>query len=272
MSFLKSINGRLKSCDSVIQSIQEHGQRVTGILSDRLSGLIDEGGVLPDLWALQQLFLKQLQAASSRLEQAEKVHVAELGNDAPPRKGRDVAVKQLTTGFLDLRRVFEGLYGSEKLETFGFPARVARDPGLLLRQAEHLIEQISDPTRPLPETRLIDLALTPELMLRNLKPLTEAMRDALEVVGREAKRAVTTQADRNRAKDDYDQVFLWTARTLEALYSLAGETELAAAVRPSPRRPGRTDQQASEESEEASDSEAAEPTEPADGAVSATGS
>ncbi len=264
MSFLKSIHSRLKSCDSVIRSIQEHGQRVTGILSDRLSGLIEEGGVVPDLWALQLLFLKQLQAASSRLEQAEKSHIVELGNDEQARTARDEAAKELSEAVIGLRHMFEGLYRPESIESFGFPARVARDPALLLRQAEHLMEQLVNPERQLPEARRIDIELTPESILRNLEPPTQALRDTLDVVGREAKRAAATLADRNRAKEAYDQAFLWTARTLEAMYSLAGETELAAVVRPSARRPGRTVKLAKEESEAASEPEAAEPTEPAD--------
>ncbi|MEM7582464.1 MAG: hypothetical protein AAF560_03715 [Acidobacteriota bacterium] len=267
MPFLKSIHGRLKSCDSVIQSIQEHGQRVSGILSDRLSGLIEEGGEMPDLWALQQLFLKQLQASSTRLEQAEKAHIAELGNDAKPRAERDAATKELSEVVLDLRQMFEGLYRPENIESFGFPDRVSREPALLLRQADHLIEQIADPERPLPEARRVDIELTPESILRNLEPSTQTLREALDTVGREAKRAAPTLADRNRAQSDYDQAFLWTARTLEAMYSLAGETELAAVVRPSRRRPGRTAKHASEERETASNPEATEPSEPADGTV-----
>ena len=44
---------------------------------------------------------------------------------------------------------------------------------------------------------------------------------------------------KNQVLDEHKDFFLWTARTLESFYQLAGEPKLAAQIRPSGRRPGR---------------------------------
>jgi hypothetical protein len=70
-------------------------------------------------------------------------------------------------------------------------------------------------------------------------------------VAREVREAQDTLAKKNRAIDDYDRVFRGVATVLTGLFTLAGQDELAEKVRPSARRPGRTQEQ--EQSEPGTD-------------------
>ncbi len=71
---------------------------------------------------------------------------------------------------------------------------------------------------------------------------------------------------KNRMLEEHKDTFLWTARTLEGYYRLAGEDELADRIRPSSRRRGlrAVDVEAEEAAkakaaEEAAGAESAEP-------------
>ena len=158
-----------------------------------------------------------------------------------------LSFSSLGNGILDLRKIFEGLYRPENIESLGFPARLARDSKLLLRQGGHLIEVLTSSDLELPDSRFADAGLPISEMVKSLVPKVEELRKALGDIGREERLAQVTQVDRDRATDDYNNTFLWVARTLESLYSLSGEKELAARVRPSTRRPGRTERQVVEE-------------------------
>ncbi|MCP5017154.1 MAG: hypothetical protein GY938_18060, partial [Ketobacter sp.] len=61
---------------------------------------------------------------------------------------------------------------------------------------------------------------------------------------------------KNRKLEEHKDTFLWTARTLEGFYRLAGENELADRIRPSLRRRGL--RAVDVEAEEAAGAESAE--------------
>ncbi len=58
--------------------------------------------------------------------------------------------------------------------------------------------------------------------------------------------AEALRLDMCRTADELDRVFAWGAHAAESLFTLAGEPELAARVKPSTERPGRTQQKPAE--------------------------
>jgi hypothetical protein len=61
-----------------------------------------------------------------------------------------------------------------------------------------------------------------------------------ELVEREAREAEATLVAKNAALAEYDATFSSVATVVSGLLRMGGSAELAARVRPSPRRPGRT--------------------------------
>ncbi|MCP3959590.1 MAG: hypothetical protein GY719_17210 [bacterium] len=247
MSFLRTNTLRLKSCSFLEQTILNHGQRVAETLGQTLGALVGESVALPDFWALQLFFLESLRTMRGRMETAEEAHVKELADDVEPRNRREGSDAQLRSRMRQLRDFFAGAFQPMAVEELGFPRRLGKSPEELLRQGAHLIEVLKDPAKVLPAPFLGQVTLLLSEIADSLKPLVEDLRVALTDVGRETKEAALTLLDRNRAIKEYDQMFGGIARTLESLYRLAGEPELADQVRPSVRRPGRTANAAKEE-------------------------
>ncbi len=240
MSFLRSNTLRLKSCAFLEQTILNQGQRVALVLVERLAPLAAAGAVVPDFWALQLFFLEVLRTLRGRVEDTERSHVDELADDAEPRSRRDSADSTLRSRMTELKSFFIGVYKPESVEALGFPRVLGRTPEELLRQVDHLLGHLRAADLVLPAPIVGEVSLPLADIATSLQPLADDLRTALTDVGREVKEANLTQLDRNRAVEEYDKAFLGIARTLETLYRLAGESELADQVRPSVRRPGRT--------------------------------
>ncbi len=247
MSFLRSNTLRLKSCAFLEQTILNHGQRVALVLAERLAPLVAAGVGVPDFMALQLFFLEVLRTLRGRIEDAERTHVDELADDTEPRSRRNRAYSALRSRISELKDFFVGVYKPENVEVLGFPRVLGRSGEELLRQVDRLIAHLGAPSTLLPAPLVGEVNLTLADIATSLQPLADELRIALTDVGREVKKATLTQLDRNRAVEEYDRTFLGVARTLETLYRLAGEDELADQVRPSVRRPGRTAQVVAEE-------------------------
>ena len=266
MSFLKTITQRIRSCLVVEQTILNHAQRIANVLSERFASLADPAVAVPDFFGLQSFFLVVLQALRAALEEAEHRHVAKLAIRAGSRRRRDQAFGKLGSEMLGLRGFFDGVYRPADIRSMGFPAELGQTPLDLIRQGEHVVRQLAATSSQLVSPEFA--AVTPDTagMIESLDTSVGEMRTALSDVGRDSKRAELTRVDRERAQDAFDAGFLWIARTLESLFRLADEKELAERVRPSVRRRGRTAQIASEEG--SPEGEAATSSEPESAVVS----
>lgn len=234
----KMTTDRQKSSRIVENSVSTSGEKVAAKLAERAQDLPGDFTALDFLAVL--LFLQALQAEARRkLVAADEAHRNEIADDDGFRQERDAAGADLARRIRTLRDAFRSAYGPTKAKELGFDVRLGRTPGALLAQGKRLLANF-DPEQPLPASETpgvsLDLSLVPPL-----QAAVTRLETALDDVAREKTEADATQVAKNLAMGEFDDTFLRVARTLEALYTLAGELELAARVRPSRRRPGRTE-------------------------------
>ncbi len=108
----------------------------------------------------------------------------------------------------------------------------------LLRQAELAIARFEQPDLEFPASELEGFTVDPEGAARGLKAKVTRLRSVTDEQRRLNREVQESRKVKNRLLEEHKDTFLWTARTLEGFYRLAGEDELADRIRPSLRRRG----------------------------------
>lgn len=236
----KMTTDRHKSSLIVESSVSTHGELVAAKLAESAQGLPGDLNASDFLAVL--LFLQALQAdARRKLIATDKAHRDEIADDAGFREERDAATADLAGKILKLRDAFRSAFGPNKSKELGFDVRMARTPVAVLAQGLRLLANLNQPEKALPTSNTPGVSLDLESLVPALEAAVTRLQKALEDIAREKTEADATLVAKNLAMKEFDQTFLRVARTLEALYTLAGELDLAARVRPAPRRPGRTE-------------------------------
>src|SRR4029079_1607714 len=107
--------------------------------------------------------------------------------------------------------------------------------------------------KPLPKPRHKGVKWDPAETIAKLETLRTELKSHLKDVAREVHQAQATLRAKVDAIAAYDEQFSRVATFLVGLFRLAGETALAERVRPSSRRPGQTEADASGGSGDSSD-------------------
>jgi hypothetical protein len=181
--------------------------------------------------------------------ECDEAHLTELTDDGDPRRRRDQEAAELRDRLSGVRRTMEGLFGPERAaESLGLTGKLGFDPVTLHRQAERAVALLRGRTADtLPASRLAGVALDPAAWAAELSRPLGDLTLALAEVARERREAETTLAAKIDAITDYDAAFARVARLVAALFAAAELPLLAARVRPSGRRPGRTAENVAEE-------------------------
>jgi hypothetical protein len=242
----KQVTDRQKSADSVIAAGEAHEEPVQRALADLIKPQLKKGEPLPDFGAVVKLSVKLLSAAKDRLVQADQAHETELSDDPPVREARDAAVAGLRDALINLREMIIGAYGHPTAAKL-FLGAAPEDPVVLSRFAGEVADNL-DKTK-LPAPRIKGAKLDPSETSASLRDKRAQLDKHLGAVAREQREAQKTLAAKNAAIPAYDRTFAGVATTLSGLLLLAGETELAAKIRPSTRRPGQTAEDAGDEAD-----------------------
>jgi hypothetical protein len=213
-----------------------------GIIADALTVALKphlaKGEKLPDFALLAALFGRRLEVLTTTMVAADAAHETELADDAAPREARDAGVAALYEHLVDLRTTVTGVYGAKAAEDLRLTGKTPRDPLLLSRFAEAVEGACKTAKLPKPKVKgatlhLADLAAEVAALRA---PLDQARSD----VAREAREATVTLNQKTSAVAAYDDAFEAIATVLEGLLLAAGQSDLAAKVKPSARKPGET--------------------------------
>jgi hypothetical protein len=239
----KQVTDRQKSGSSVVAAGEAHADRVATELDAVLSPYLRKGEKIPNLALFMHLVTRALADARDAMVAADEAHQAELADDAAPREARDEAATALYAEITDLREWLTGLYGAAATKRLGFSDITPRDPVALERFAGEITGALG--SQPLPKPRRKGVRWAPAETIQQIDALRASLRQHLKDVAREAREAEATVIAKSAAMAAYDERFSRVATCLAGVFRLAGPVDLAARVRPSARRPGQTEADAS---------------------------
>ena len=234
----KLVTDREKSTNAVLAAARTHGALAAEAISGALQGMLAKGEEQPDLSLLIQLCTRVLDRSIRAVVTADAAHEAELADDADPRRRRDEHAATLNGDIVELKEIVTGLLGRAVLQPLRLEGTTPRDPLALMRHAEGVVEALK--TAKLPKSRVRGATFHAKEWAERLTETAKALASALQDVAREAREAEATLVAKNRALAEHDRVFGDMATLVSALLRVGGEDELAARVRPSPKRPGQT--------------------------------
>lgn len=232
----KLVTDREKSADSVI-AVETHADAIAEAFAATLKPHLKKGQTLPDVALLVRLLCAELETTKTRLVAADEAHQAELDDDPPVRKERDDTAASLYGDLVELREMITGAYGPATTATL-FTGSTPEDPVVLARFAGEVATRLGKATFPPP--RLKGAKLDPAALAEGLREKRARLARTLKSVQHEVREAQATLAAKDKALAAHDTCFASVATTLTGLLRQAGNTDLAAKVRPSTRRPGQT--------------------------------
>ncbi len=236
---LKAVTDRMQSCRAVKWAIDTFGTVMVDNLGGTFDPLLADGQVTPFATQLE-LFKKKLTLDLDRVVATDRTYRDQKAREVLSRVWRDEQLEAVTSGVVGLRQAFTGFYSPHKLAEFGFARQTSRQPEELMEQVSHLVSRLSDSELDLTGSRFGELQLDAPNLARELVGSVETFQQVADELAREERRTEARKLAKDEALSEYNQSFLWIARTVESLCRLAGLDEVAKRVRPSNRRPGVT--------------------------------
>ena len=243
----KQVLDREKSTRAVVAAADTHAPDIAAALTRELSAHLHKGETLPDLTLIAHLIGRKVKADFEVLVRADRAHEAELSDDAAPREARDTAAEKVRSALVDLRDSVTTAYGAAGLKKLGLSDAVSSDPTAVASRARSVKEALEDDTIKLPKSRRPSLKVDLKGFAAELSAELPALVKALDHVAREEREAKVTQAAKNDAMAGHDRGFSRGAGLLAGLASYGGLEEVAATIRPSTRKAGRTVAEVEEE-------------------------
>jgi hypothetical protein len=236
----KMIRNRRKSGDSVGASVDTHLDDVVVPLGVTFTQHLVEGEILPDLPTLFRILQRMLAAAVQNLVTAGSRHLREIDSDIKLRQRRDELVSLLGTKVSNFRKMLDSLFGpGSALQLAGLDGRTEQEPVALLAQIERILDRFG-PDAEMASPAFRAFQMDPQAVAEDFAEYQE-LKDLVSELNRENRRSDATIIAKNEAMSRYNLQFRWIAGCLESLYHLADQHELAERVKPSTRRPGRTE-------------------------------
>ena len=236
----KMVLDKKKSADTVISAGTGYVDKMATSMGEIL-GTEAEGAVR----TLIRLATDKLSSDSDRMVQADETHMNETADDSMVIAARDEKAAAMREILIDLREGTSTVYGGELVRKLGFVGDTPTDPAAVQILGAQVIANLkaidAASLKPVRTGMSMDLSAFSTPAADALTALDQA----LGAVAADKRKSDQTLVDKQRAMEQYDTTFSTTANLLSHMLKSAGETELAAKVRPSTRRPGQTVENAS---------------------------
>lgn len=236
----KLVSDREKSARAVAAGASTHADAVSVALGTELAGHLKSGETMPDVALLVRLFGRKVAADSAALVLADNAHERELADDAAPRHARDDAAVKVREILVDLRAAIDSAHGAAGLSVLGLAGITPDDPSVVATFAASTLDALQDAKRKLPKARRAGNKIDRAAYAEELSVELPSLQKALAKVAKEEREKEATQSAKDRALATNDRTFGRSAAAISALASAGGLDDLAAKVKPSGRRPGRT--------------------------------
>ena len=222
----KLVNDRVKEAEMVIAAAETHAAAVAeSAQAPALTSLIKDAGA-------------KLSLATREMVEADSAHTTELGDDDEVRIARDGAAELLYSLMVEERSFLSGIFGDEAMPKLGFTRQVPRDATMLSTFSGEVFAALE---RPLPAPKKKGMSYDPKTDedMQEAKLAKANLDKALADVKREMREAEATLTRKNRAIDEYDDLFSRTVEFLVGVFRFATQDELADRIRPLVRAPRR---------------------------------
>jgi hypothetical protein len=232
-----------KSAKEIRVAIDADGERIGGLLNETNPLPVPEGEPTFDYRLHFQHLSHQLDTAVGDTELAEDAHSARLIRVARFQSQRDEVVKSGYDTLVWARQGLESLYPNGGFELGFLKGKTPEVPDRLLEQLEQTVKFLREPAVDLREVRVRGFSADFGVVAAELETEIAAVQDSLDGLARVRKDAEGTLVVKREAIVQLRRTLLWVGRTTEGLFHLAGESELAARIRKSTRRPPRPSEQ-----------------------------
>lgn len=240
---LEGITDRWKSCIFLVSALTEQGGKIATMHQELVTPHLQEGDADPGFFNSIIARARRLHASLTSLVEADRRLFTIQSQWTQLRTQRDRFIKELGEAIVALRRYVQSNYLNPHLISLALQSPRERRSEPLFRQSDMIsvVFQRDDVDELLGERRYE--GAPPDAAVQLVGAASGRLRTTLDDLNKKQRQFDEAVAEKNRVQAEHDQLFTYTARSFEAECHLVSEKELAERVRPSEKRPGRTEQE-----------------------------
>jgi len=216
-----AIMARVRLTNDLDASLRNHEAEVAQALDELLSPFVEDGERL-ELPTLLRAVRRLVTDRQTRLDRTDFEHDQELTVDKERQREKRRRFQELRRLMVDLRQVVNSMFGRAAVKQFlGLEKPTGREPVLLLRQAQRVLEHLRDPERPRPEPKHEGGSLKWDRWIEKLETPTRELERALEEQRTEAGVSEGSLRQKHLDLELYDRQVHAAARWIVATFELA---------------------------------------------------